>query len=100
MIDPVAQSNQPNSLVNQADIAGLPSRIANAIKTAAARTGVDFSYLLNEAAQESSFDPNAKATSSSTYGSRREPRTVERMCLQDFGRAECSSCAGGYGSAD
>lgn len=68
MINLVLPQNQPDSSVNQAGIAGLPQRITQAIKTAAARTGVDFSYLLNKASQESGFDPNAKASSSSATG--------------------------------
>jgi hypothetical protein len=43
-------------------------RITQAIKTAANRTGVDFAYLLNKASQESGFDPNAKASTSSATG--------------------------------
>jgi len=43
-------------------------RITQAIKQASVRTGVDFSYLLNKASQESGFDPNAKASSSSATG--------------------------------
>jgi len=39
-----------------------------AIKLASARTGVDFSYLVNKASQESNFDNNAKATGSSATG--------------------------------
>lgn len=68
MIDPVQAINSTNSLVNQADIAGLPNRIAQAIKTAATKTGVDFSYLMHKASAESSMDPNAKATTSSATG--------------------------------
>ncbi|MFY9287491.1 MAG: transglycosylase SLT domain-containing protein, partial [Alphaproteobacteria bacterium] len=68
MIDPANIAASANSLVNQVDIAGLPHKIAQAIKTAAAQTGVDFSYLLKKAAQESGFDPNAKASTSSATG--------------------------------
>ena len=46
----------------------MPQRIVNAIKVAAHQTGVDFSYLLKKASQESSFDPNAKASTSSATG--------------------------------
>jgi len=49
---------------NQPGIQG----VTQAIKQASARTGVDFSYLLNKASQESGFDPNAKASSSSATG--------------------------------
>jgi hypothetical protein len=68
LISSVGQIFQPDSLVNQGGIAGLPSKIAQAIRTAAARTGVDFSYLVQKASQESGFDPNAKASSSSATG--------------------------------
>lgn len=68
MISAVEATHSINSLVNQVDIAGLPHRIADAIKSAAAKTGVDFSYLLKKAGQESSFDPNAKAVGSSATG--------------------------------
>jgi len=64
LINPAIQQNSADS----AGLSGLPTRITQAIKNAAARTGVDFSYLLNKAAQESGFDPNAKASSSSATG--------------------------------
>ncbi len=47
---------------------GIPERIFRAIRNAAAKTGVDFSYLMQKAAQESSFDPSAKASTSSATG--------------------------------
>jgi len=68
LVDAVQPLGTDNSLIKQADITGLPHRIADAIRTAAAKTGVDFSYLLNKASQESGFDPNAKATTSSATG--------------------------------
>lgn len=43
-------------------------RIVNAIQTASTRTGVDFAYLLEKAAAESSFDASAKASTSSATG--------------------------------
>ncbi|MDE1901124.1 MAG: transglycosylase SLT domain-containing protein [Alphaproteobacteria bacterium] len=46
----------------------MSARILQAIKNAAARTGVDFSYLVKKAAQESGFDPTAKASTSSATG--------------------------------
>ncbi|HEU0118614.1 MAG TPA: transglycosylase SLT domain-containing protein [Alphaproteobacteria bacterium] len=46
----------------------MPNRIMSAIKSAAAKTGVDFTYLMQKASQESGFDPNAKASSSSATG--------------------------------
>ena len=57
-----------NSVVDQSDSAGASSRVINAIQSAAYKTGVDFSYLMNKASQESSFDPSAKATASSATG--------------------------------
>jgi hypothetical protein len=68
LVDAVAAINSKNSLVDQADASGLPQSIAQAIKTAAAKTGVDFSYLMHKAAQESGFDANAQSTSSSAKG--------------------------------
>jgi hypothetical protein len=44
------------------------AKIAGAIETASAKTGVDFSYLLQQAHVESSFDPKAKAGTSSATG--------------------------------
>ena len=68
MIQSAASAIQGNSLANQADLNGLPQKIINAIQTAANQTGVNFSYLLQKASQESSFNPNAKASSSSATG--------------------------------
>jgi hypothetical protein len=42
--------------------------VRNAIGRAAQRTGVDFSYLLNQAKSESGLNPNAKASTSSASG--------------------------------
>lgn len=44
------------------------SGIAAAVRLASARTGVDFSYLYNQAKVESGLDPDAKATTSSARG--------------------------------
>lgn len=68
MVASVAQQSQPDSVVNQANRLGPSGRITEAIETAAAQTGVDFAYLLTKASQESSLDPNAKASSSSATG--------------------------------
>lgn len=43
-------------------------RILNAIETASHRTGVDFSYLMQQASAESSFNPEAEAKTSSASG--------------------------------
>lgn len=61
-----------NSINTLTDKIGLTAtggnRVMSAIQNASARSGVDFSYLLNKAAQESSLDPTAKARSSSATG--------------------------------
>ncbi len=44
------------------------ARVVAAIEKASARSGVDFSYLLAEATQESGLNPNAKASTSSATG--------------------------------
>jgi len=57
-----------------ADLAQLAAKtgasqiVVAAIQHASQRTGVDFSYLLDKAKTESSFNPNAKASSSSATG--------------------------------
>ncbi len=43
-------------------------RVTNAIHKASIKTGVDFSYLMQQAAAESSFDAKAKASTSSASG--------------------------------
>lgn len=43
-------------------------QVVNAIKTASARTGVDFAYLMEKAGAESSFNAKAKAKGSSATG--------------------------------
>lgn len=48
--------------------AGAAPDVINAIRTASQRTGVDFSYLVEKAAAESSFNPNATASTSSATG--------------------------------
>ncbi len=45
-----------------------PKGVLNAIEKASAKTGVDFAYLVQQAGAESSFDPNAKAKTSSATG--------------------------------
>ena len=47
---------------------GLRGRVGSAIQLAAARTGVDFSYLFNQARIESGLNPNARARTSSATG--------------------------------
>lgn len=45
-----------------------PTRIINAVQKASAQTGVDFQFLMEKASTESSFNPAAKAKSSSATG--------------------------------
>ncbi len=45
-----------------------PKAVLSAIKNASAKTGVNFSYLVEKAAAESNFDANAKAKTSSATG--------------------------------
>lgn len=59
-------SLQNNTLASL--LSSVPKNIAQAIQKASAKTGVDFAYLLEKAAAESSFDPAAKAKSSSATG--------------------------------
>jgi hypothetical protein len=61
-------ANVINSVANQTDSSSVSSRVISAIKNAATKTGVDFSYLLQKASQESGFDPSAKASTSSATG--------------------------------
>jgi hypothetical protein len=44
------------------------AKISSAIETASTKTGMDFSYLLQQASVESSFNPKAKARTSSATG--------------------------------
>jgi hypothetical protein len=53
---------------NGLDAVKVPGNIYNAIKNAAQKTGVNFTYLMEKAAVESSFNPNAKARTSSATG--------------------------------
>lgn len=46
----------------------VPKDIMNAINTASQSSGVDFSYLMNQAKAESSFDPKAQSKTSSATG--------------------------------
>ncbi len=45
-----------------------PQGVMSAIKTASEKTGVNFAYMMKQAAAESSFNPNAKAKTSSASG--------------------------------
>jgi len=58
-----------NAIYNKAiDAYNVPRNVYNAIRNAAAKTGVNFTYLMEKAAVESSFDTNAKARTSSATG--------------------------------
>lgn len=46
----------------------MPQHIASALRQASNSTGVNFSYLVQKASQESSFNPNAQAKTSSASG--------------------------------
>ncbi len=46
----------------------VPAKVYDAIRDAAAKTGVNFTYLMEKAAAESGFDANAKAKTSSATG--------------------------------
>ncbi len=48
--------------------ANIPKAVLGAIKNASAKTGVDFSYLMAQASAESSFNPKARAKTSSATG--------------------------------
>lgn len=50
------------------NFAGASQTVVNAIKAASQKTGVSFDYLMHKARQESSFNPNAKASTSSATG--------------------------------
>lgn len=45
-----------------------PKHVVRAIETASRKTGVDFAYMIQQAAAESSFNPSAKARTSSATG--------------------------------
>ena len=59
-------ANVTGSLASLTTTAG--AKIAGAIRNASSKTGVDFSYLLQQAKVESSFQSDAKACSSSATG--------------------------------
>lgn len=58
------------SSAHEAEARQRPGRqaVVSALRQASQRTGVDFSYLMAKAAQESGFDPAAKARTSSATG--------------------------------
>jgi hypothetical protein len=68
VVSAIAAINSAESSLNQGSATGSIQRVTQAIKQASAKTGVDFSYLLNKATQESNLNPNAKASNSSATG--------------------------------
>ncbi|HBR70062.1 MAG TPA: flagellar biosynthesis protein FlgJ [Rhodospirillaceae bacterium] len=62
-LENVIQNNVLASLTR-----GAPQGVLNAIKQASVRTGVNFAYLVKQAAAESSFKPDIKAKTSSATG--------------------------------
>lgn len=64
-MQPSASLLKNNSLAAQA---GAPQAVSGAIHKASQRTGVDFAYLMNQAKAESSYNPAAKAKTSSASG--------------------------------
>jgi hypothetical protein len=62
----IAQSIANNALASLSSRA--PSDVMQAIKGASAKTGVNFSYMVQQAAAESNFDADAKAKTSSASG--------------------------------
>lgn len=75
---PITGNNIDNNALAALSRQAAP-RIVNAIKTASARTGVDFAYLMEKAAAESSFDAKAESRTSSAAGLY---QFIERTWLQ------------------
>jgi len=65
---PITSAGAIGSAVKASDGKGVASHVVNAIQRASYTTGVDFSYLMQKASQESSFDPTAKASTSTATG--------------------------------
>ena len=59
--------------------------VHHAIARASARTGVDFSYLMNKAQIESNFDPSARSTTSSARGLYQFTQKTWLQMVRDFG---------------
>jgi len=64
---PTAASALKNNTLSSL-MARAPEGIVNAIRTARAKTGVDFAYLMEKAGAESNFNPAIKAKTSSATG--------------------------------
>lgn len=65
-MDTTLNSIQNKALAKLA--AHAPQQVISSIKKASSRTGVNFAYLMQQASAESSFNPKAKAKSSSASG--------------------------------
>ncbi len=65
-MDNLGNTLQNNAL--EAMSARAPRGVMSAIQKASAKTGVDFAYMVQQAAAESSFNPSVKAKSSSATG--------------------------------
>ncbi len=63
-----APSQQATADRSAEKAAGAPAPVVDAIRTGSQRTGADFGYLLTTAKRESSFDPDARASTSSASG--------------------------------
>ena len=61
------QNHSDNNIL-AAYSAKAPKPVLSAIKTASAKTGVDFAYMVQQAEAESAFKPNAQAKTSSARG--------------------------------
>jgi hypothetical protein len=59
---------QTNPLNKKGNSAAAPESVVRAVQEASQKVGVSFSYLMTKAATESSFNPNARAKSSSAAG--------------------------------
>ncbi|RJF94566.1 lytic transglycosylase domain-containing protein [Oleomonas cavernae] len=57
-----------NAVARETTYAGVPASVLRGIQSAAAKTGVDFKYLLAQAKLESGFDTAAKAATSTARG--------------------------------
>ncbi len=60
--------NHAHNALQNNTLSAAPSHVVSAIKQASHSSGVDFSYLVNQAKAESSFNPHAKAKTSSATG--------------------------------
>jgi hypothetical protein len=64
---------------------GASATVVNAIKGASSKTGVSFDYLMNKAKQESSFNPTAKAGTSSATGLFQFIDSTWLQAVRDYG---------------